>query len=333
MASTSLKFYVNNQKLNAKKGTLPIYCRLINNKNKKEFRLPKTFDIKDSEINFWNSMTRRLNIRNHPTNEYLNALEYKFQKLLTYSPEMSLEDFINEIQNINSKKEAEPSLIDYIDKYLIEEIETPIRKEGTKKNYRNAFKQLKNYLKYQKLDKIKICDFTFKEAKGFKLYLEKEFEIFEKKGLLIKKIANQEVSSSTKIKNVKPVFKKAVFEGYLKSNPFENIKLNHRSVKSPPLSSCELRRIYQLELSHLPDLDQIKDIFLFMVYTGLSIIDIHSLSSEDIRETNGGRLMLDDKREKSKSQVRQIIIRPAETIIKKYVCVGRNTKGKKYFQL
>lgn len=331
MASTSLKFYVNKQKLNAKKGTLPIYCRLINNKNKKEFRLPKTFDLKASEVYLWNLMSQRLNFRNHPTNEHLNALEFKFQKLLTYSPDMTLEEIIDAIQDINSKKNVEPAMIDYIDQYLLEEIETPIRKEGTKKNYRNAFKQFKEYLKFKKIEKIKLKEFSFKEASNFKLYLEKELEPHEKKNVLAKKVANSVVSSSTKIKNIKPVFKKAYQQGLITIHPFENIKLCHISEKSPCLTMQEIKKIYDLNLSHIPTLDLVKDIFLFMVYTGLSITDTLTLCTNTIKEVNNGRYLLDTTRTKTSMQVRQVIIKPAEMIIKKYHKCWTNRYSEKIF--
>lgn len=331
MASTSLKFYVNNQKLNAKSGTRPLYCRLIKNKQKKEFRLPKTFDLRASEVYLWNEINQRINTRNHPTNEYLNAIEHKFQKLLTFSSGMTVEKIVDELQDINAKKKEELNLIDYLDQFLIEEIETPIRKEGTKKNYRNAFRQLKNFLKYEKLEKIKLKDFTFKEARNFKLYLEKEIEPCSKKEYLAKKVANSEVSSSTKIKNIKPLFRKALQEGLIINHPFINIKICQTSEKSPSLTMQEIKNIYDIDFSQNPTLELVKDIFLFMVYTGLSITDTLTLSTNVVKEVCNGRYLLDTTRVKTKMQVRQIIIKPAEKILKKYWRYGRNINSERIF--
>jgi hypothetical protein len=81
----------------------------------------------------------------------------------------------------------------------------------------------------------------------------------------------------------------------------------------------EIKAIYDLDLSQKPELSFVKDIFLFMVYTGLSIIDTLSLSSHNVKQSNGGRYILDTTRAKTKMQVRQIIIKPAEIIINKYL--------------
>ena len=74
MANISIKFYLNRQKANPTTGTLPIYCRLIVERQKKEFRLPKTFDIKLAEEYLWNEMSQRLNTRKSPTNDYCLVL-------------------------------------------------------------------------------------------------------------------------------------------------------------------------------------------------------------------------------------------------------------------
>ncbi len=331
MASTTLKFYLNKQKLNAKTGTAPIYCRLIAKKQKKEFRLPKTFDLKHSELSLWNEMSQRLNARNHSTNDYINSLEHKFQKLLTFSSGISLEDIVNSLQDINPITNEEPTLIDFFDRYLAEEIETPIRTEGTKKNYRNAFRQFKNYLHYENLDKLRISQFSYKEAQGFKLYLEKDIDPKYKKEALSKKVPNKEVSSSTKIKNIKPVFLKAVREGYYLESPFSNVKLNHDSPKSPHLSSIEIRAIFEFDTSIKPELDLIKDIFLFICYTGLSITDALNLTTEDIKTTKTGRLSLVSKRQKTSSTIKQVIIKPAEFIILKYSQLKKSKFKSKIF--
>jgi site-specific recombinase XerD len=218
-------------------------------------------------------MSQRLNLRNNPTNDYLTALEHKFQKILTFHDEISIENIANELQNISQKKEDNPTLVQYLDQYLKEEIETPVRKEGTKKNYRNAFRQLKIFLRYEKIEKIKLKDFTCNEARKFKLFHEKNIEPNNKKDYMAKKIANSEVSSSTKVKNIKPLFKKAVEQGLIKVHPFHNIVLCKTSEKSPNLTMQEIKAIYDLDLSQKPELSFVKDIFLFMVYTGLSIID------------------------------------------------------------
>ena len=146
MASISLKFYLNRVKVNPKTGTFPIYARLLENRVKKEFRLPKAFDLKPSEDYLWNEMNQRLNSKNHPTNHYLHELDITFQKIITFSHKITIDEISIQLQNINRnvQNNQEPLLIDYLERYLHDEIETPKLAEGTKKNYRNAFRQFKN---------------------------------------------------------------------------------------------------------------------------------------------------------------------------------------------
>lgn len=333
MASISLKFYLNRDKVNPKTGTIPIYARLLENRVKKEFRLPKTFDLKPSEDYLWDEMNQRLKSKSHPTNHYLNEVESTFQKIITFSNSITIHELSIQLQNINRdvKNAQEPLLIDYLDRYLEEEIETPKLAEGTKKNYRNAFRQFKHYLQFEKLDKIRVNQFSFKEAQGFKLFLEKDLDPKFRKEELSKKVRNKEVSSSTKVKNIKPVFVKAVKEGYFKESPFDAVKLNHDSPKSPHLTAFEIKSIYDFDTSMKPELDLAKDIFLFICFTGLSITDVLNLTTTDIKPTSSGRLTLLSARQKTDSPIRQIIIKPAELIIKKYQNAAKLGWGTKVF--
>jgi site-specific recombinase XerD len=289
---------------------------------KKEWRLSKVFDLKESDLFNWDKTIQRLKTKNSPLNNYLNSLDSKIQQILTY-PQSGKQANLNELVLLlkEAKKEdsnSNPLVVAYLKRYLNEEIETPIRKEGTKRNYRNAFNQLNNFLEYLEIKNIRIKDFKFKQAQDFKLFLEKDIDIKEKKNRLEKKVANKEVSSSTKIKNIKPVFEKAINEGLITENPFKKVKLNHHSDKSPSLTTAELRNIYQLNLKDSSELDLVKDLFLFMCFTGLSITDTLSLNNNDLKQTINSKLLLDTTREKTKSQIKQILIKPAEFLVNKY---------------
>ena len=330
MANINTKYYPNLSKSNSKTLKTPIYCRLMQGRTKKEFRFPKMFDLKKSELLLWDDSIQRLRLKNNPINNYINSLESRIQQILTY-PQGGKMPNLFELALLlqESKKQAieerNPLVKDYFLDYLREEIETPTRKEGTKRNYRNAFNQLNNFLEYANIKDIRIKDFRFKQAQDFKLFLEKDIDIKEKKNALAKKIANKEVSSSTKIKNLKPVFGKAINEGLITENPFKNVKLNHRSEKSPSLTTAELKAIYDLDFSNSPELAIVKDLFLFMCFTGLSITDTLSLSNDDIKETLNSRLLLDTTREKTKSQIKQILIKPAELLVHKYYLLQKSS--------
>lgn len=322
MPSINLKYYPHKDKVNAKSGKIPIYCRLLRGRVKTEFRLPKMFDLSNNELILWEESTQRLKQKSSPVNNYLNSLDFKFQQLITFSEGRlpNLKDIVLKLQDSQNYNEDEcnPKIIAYLNRYLREEIETNTRKEGTKRNYRNAFKQLVSFLHYSKLSEIRIKDFKFKQAQEFKLYLEKEIDAQYLYACSTKKVANKEVSSSTKIKNIKPVFSKAINEGIISENPFKQVKLNHSSEKSPNLSTSELKAIYDYDFTDKTELQLVKDLFLFMCFTGLSITDTLSLSSEHIKELNELRLILEKNREKTRCQIKQVLIKPAELLLKKY---------------
>ncbi len=322
MANVNIKYYPNRDKVNSKTGKIPIYCRLLRGREKKEFRLPKTFDLSANDKFLWEETTQRLKQKNSQINNYLNSIDLKLQLILT-CPEggiPNLKDIAKRLQDSKKydEEETNPQLVTYLNRYLMEEIETNTRKEGTKRNYRNAFNQLNNFLVYAKISEIRVKDFKFKHAQDFKLYLEKDFGLIKVNNGGAKKIANKEVSSSTKIKNIKPVFGKAINEGIISENPFKKVRLNHRSEKSPYLNTTELKAIYDHDFTERPELELVQDLFLFMCFTGLSITDTLTLNSDHIKEQIASRLLLEKVREKTRCQIKQILIKPAEILIKKY---------------
>ncbi|APG65929.1 MULTISPECIES: site-specific integrase [Tenacibaculum] len=64
-------------------------------------------------------------------------------------------------------------------------------------------------------------------------------------------------------------------------------KVIREEVDNIYLSLEELNKIYKLDLSHHPKLDQSRDLFLIGAYTGLRVSDFNYLNKENIYEYNG----------------------------------------------
>jgi site-specific recombinase XerD len=315
-----IKFYPNPQKVSQKTNKIPIYCRISSGRRKKEKRLPKTYDLEKFEMELWDERLERLKIKNSKVNGHLDSLITKFHTLTTFGDDLTLSDVIVKLFPSDKESKKESLLLkSYVKTFLVEEVESR-DKESTKRNIRNCINQFLNYLAYSNQEDIKLTEFNFKQANDFKLYMEKELDPTERKGVFAKKVKNTEVSSSTKIKNVKPIFKKAISEGLIKENPFKNVKEMHNSPQGPYLSLMELKSLFELDLNSLPIGMQIaKDYLLFMCYTGLAISDTQALIPANFRNTQSGRVELDTTRNKTGIRVRQVLIKPAEMILNKYL--------------
>ncbi len=329
MNKVNLTFYPNNGKKSARTGKTPIYLRLYG-AGKLEVRLNTLYDLSCEELPKWNEFSQRLDVKDSDINTYLSEIAKRFKSLkneaLLNGSQFSLLEIRDAIlKTADSKKELTVS--EYAKKYLIDDVETnKNRSEGTKKNYRNAINQLCQYLQYANKATYKLKDFDFEEADGFKKYLESAIPSMPDKEI------NTEVSSSTKIKNVKPIFNRAVNEGLISKNPFERVKLKFESEELAfSLNIEQLKSIYDLDFSNNNALEFAKDFLLFMCFTGLSYSDAIAFSMDYLSLRNDNKWLYDTSRNKTGKRVKQVIISYAQQIITKYLDKGFHYPNNRVF--
>ena len=204
-------------------------------------------------------------------------------------------------------------------------MENSFKREGTKKNYRNAINQICTYLEFNKLKHLPISEFNFTCANGFKKYLETDFES------LPDKKKNRVVSSSTKIKNIKPVFEKAIDEELIRRNPFAKIKLSFEGNETQALNIYQVKRIYDLEFNNDPGLQFTKDFFILMCFSGLSYIDAIELSTHEFEVIGNQMQLLDTRRNKTGRKIAQIFSSYVQEIINKYLKTGYSNLTNRVF--
>jgi integrase len=101
-------------------------------------------------------------------------------------------------------------------------------------------------------------------------------------------------------------------------NPFLNYKRKFETKKVEALSETEIGKIEQLNLIGDSVLERAKDVFLFMIYTGLSYTDCHSLKAHHIVETKDSDFFISKPRDKTKSLQTVYLIEKALIILEKY---------------
>jgi site-specific recombinase XerD len=113
--------------------------------------------------------------------------------------------------------------------------------------------------------------------------------------------------------------------GLITIDTFSNYKLKYDRVERGYLNQEEIDKIYGNRFAS-QRLEQVRDMFVFSCYTGLSYIDICGLMNENIRTMFDGNLWIVMKRHKTNvaSNIRLLDIPKA--ILKKYE--GKLTNGK-----
>ena len=106
-------------------------------------------------------------------------------------------------------------------------------------------------------------------------------------------------NSCTKhLKFLKKLLNLAVANSYISYNPVNAYKVEREPVEVDFLDEEELRKIINFD-TPLPRLERAKDMFLFGCFTGLSYIDIKTLTPEHFEKDNAGRIWIKKRRVKT----------------------------------
>lgn len=125
-------------------------------------------------------------------------------------------------------------------------------------------------------------------------------------------------NSCTKhLKFLKKLLNLAVANSYISYNPVNVYKVEREPVDIDFLDEEELRKIINFD-TPLPRLERAKDMFLFGCFTGLSYIDIKTLTSEHLEKDSAGRIWIKKRRVKTGVLSRIPLLPIAKLILDKY---------------
>ena len=125
-------------------------------------------------------------------------------------------------------------------------------------------------------------------------------------------------NSCTKhLKFLKKLLNLAVTNSYISYNPVNAYKVEREPVEVDFLDEEELRKIINFD-TPLPRLERAKDMFLFGCFTGLSYIDIKTLTPEHFEKDSAGRIWIKKRRVKTGVLSRIPLLPIAKLILDKY---------------
>ncbi len=176
--------------------------------------------------------------------------------------------------------------------------------QGTYERYVACLAHIKRFMTfmYHKND-IPIAEVTQVFIRDFEFYLKTE-----------RKCANN--TTVKYLKNFKKIIRIALANGWLKVDPFSNIKYHLDEVDMDFLTEQELHVLLNKELK-VERLQQVKDVYLFCCFTGLAFVDVKSLVYSDIQKKDG-KLWIKKRRQKTKNWCNIPMLEPAIHIMNKY---------------
>lgn len=197
--------------------------------------------------------------------------------------------------------------------FLFHPAQRPIQEKG-----RSRRSHPKTYSRYE-LTKLRLTDFLKDEYRVSDLPIRQINKVFIENFYLYI-IKNHDCSPNTAMKFIqrfRTVVNFAQGTGLITADPFANYKLKFEYIERGYLDKDEISRICNKDFAS-KRLEQVRDIFIFSCYTGLSYVDICELTSNDIRLAFDDNLWIIKKRHKTKvtSNIRLLDIPKA--ILNKY---------------
>ncbi|RZK60720.1 MAG: site-specific integrase [Pedobacter sp.] len=279
-------FYLKKPK-NYQSGPMPIYMRITLGGTPKELSIGRPCEPKR-----WNNKVGRANGRDEASknlNAYVDTFRMKIEdihlKLLRSDSEISPETILN---TFLGKKEKPHLLLEVFQEHN-DKLEALIGKgftKGTLTKYNTTKKHLKAFMRAR----FRISDI---EIKKIEYHFITEFDFYLRSTC---SCANN--SAIKHLKNLGKILRECLAKKWISHDPFSGHKNKLKKVERVKLSEDELSLLYQKEISNAR-ICQVRDVFLFCCYTGLSFIDVQKLSRSDIQKGMDGRQWIFIKREKT----------------------------------
>jgi len=298
-----LSLYQLNSKKNSK-GESPIYCRING--------LDKTINLSLGlfiEPAYWDR--KKSSIKNkHPRNLTLNSfIANKKKEILSIIDNYQREGEIISTgllkALLSGKRKIEDKTIINAFDYFITANSTSYSK-GTIKHYKTAKNKLKAFLKNEYL----MEDISLEKV---------NYELLTKYNTHLAKIySNQQNTIEKEIKRVKAVIHLAQKLQWINLDPTNNYRCKTVTTNKVILTQDEIISIENLDLTGKERLGMIRDLFLFMAYTGISYSDMQLLTINNIQIIDDKNKVIQLNRKKSKELCIIPLLFKAENFINKY---------------
>lgn len=124
-------------------------------------------------------------------------------------------------------------------------------------------------------------------------------------------------SSQKYIRNFRKIINNAIKNDWLDNDPFKAYRVKLRETKRVFLTKEELAKLEELDLQ-ITRLDQVRDVFIFCCYTGLSYVDVEKLTRKQVLIGHDGNLWINIDRTKTGSPSNIPKLSKATNILGKY---------------
>ena len=287
-------------------GLAPIYLRVTIDGERVEISTKRSVEEKK-----WNKVAQKA-IGNseeaRSLNQFLKTLEQQaynaYRELIEEKKQLTALNLKNRLLKISET----PFMLVEIFKEHNKQMAALVNKQyapNTLRRYVTVLRILQEFLQW----KYQVRDFNIKDI---------DHSFITSLDFYLRSVRNCNNNSTCKyIRNFKKIILSCVAHGWLGKDPFLNYKAKLEDVERDFLSEEDLETMATKEFI-IPRLIEVRDVFLFCCYTGLSYADVKSLKYTEIRSGIDGHKWIFTNREKTDEASKIPLLPVPIELIKKY---------------
>lgn len=289
-----------------KSGFSPIYLRITVNGERAELSANQKI-----EPHKWDARLQRMTGRSETArtlNDHLDNLDNQvkkhFNSMLDNQKEVSA-SILRDLLTGKYKKEHTLLSVFETNNNLVKQEEGSKYSKSTIDQYNTTLKRLKLFLESKcECKDIPLSKLDVLFIRNFEIFLKTEYKIHHN-------------TIMKHLKQLKKVIHFSMELGYIERDPFSQHKTAYKQVAREFLTAEELKQIESHNF-RIKRLNQVKDVFLFVCYTGLSYSDLKLLTKDSLSKGIEGMTLVVYEREKTGVQARVPLLPIAQEIIDKY---------------
>lgn len=289
-----------------KSGEVPIFKRITVDGKRLELATrrhinPHNWDYKLQRMR---GRSEEARILNSYLDEQVNEVNNYFNIMIGGDSPITIDRFRSKFQKCNNECHYLIQVFEENNKLTKLEIGSKYS-DRTSTQYNTTLSRLKDFIqKHYRVKDIELNHLNINFIQRFEIYLRTEYNI--KTNTTIKYL-----------KQLKKVVHYAMKLGYIRYDPFYQYATAFTEVNRGYLTAEELRRIEEKEFK-IKRLDEVRDVFIFACYTGLSYSDLKTLTINSISKGIDGKNWIIYERKKTGVRAPIPILSPAQTILDKY---------------
>lgn len=303
--SFSILFYPKRNDID-KEGKVPVYMRITYGGKRSELSIRRKI-----KLGLWNvgaGKAKGFSLESKQLNRLLDAIRVKmyehYRNMIEQRKEITAVSLKNAYLGIAEKNIM---LVEVFVNHN-DQVKQLIGREfalNTYKRYETALKHIKEFLKHQ----YRVEDYPLKKISHEFIT---DFEFYLKS----KKSCNHN-SAIKYIKNFKKIIRIALANNWIIQDPFANYKVRLKEVNRDFLTQEEVEKMMNKRIL-VKRIDQVRDIFVFCCYTGLSYADVRKLTEDNLVKGIDGEMWIKTDRTKTNTKSSIPLLPQALTILDKY---------------